>query len=171
MGGLVLNVFVEMSNMFLLLAGRTAEVQTGLHQPFPGQSARAGAKGTGEEGAGGLCGSCCSRPEESPKCPVYLSERYCASSHSHLSHPLYPLSHCSCSGCLPHDQSHKCRHRTKGDRFQPLCAVHTNICGFKLLISNIFAQFYIIFTFIFFLEEVLKQCDPPQLLNDRQTPY
>lgn len=99
--------------MFLVLAGSAAEVQTRLHQSFPVQSARAGAKEMGEEGAGGFSRPtvrCCSQAEEaeeSPQCPACPCQWYCASSHPHLSHQLYcQLSHCSCSGCLPRPVTH-----------------------------------------------------------------
>ena len=97
--------------MSLVLAGGASEVQTGLHQSFPGPAARAGAEDAGEEGAGGhgghAVGPRCSQAQESPQRPHYLSERYCASSHPHLSQPLCcPLSQCSCGGCWPHDQTH-----------------------------------------------------------------
>lgn len=100
--GVGFKCFVKERNTFMVLAGSTAEVQTRLHQSFPGQSARAGAKGTGEEGP---TVGCCSQAEESPQRPVHLSDRYCAKSHPHLSHSLYySLSLYSCSGCLPHDK-------------------------------------------------------------------
>lgn len=108
--------FVKRAICFWFLAGGAAEVQARLHQPFPGQAARAGAKDAGEEAAGGLGKPSvrrCSPAEESPQCPVYLSQRYRASSHPHLPHALCcTLSPCSCSGRLPHDQSHIYRHRT-----------------------------------------------------------
>lgn len=108
-----LQCFVRRNNMFLVLAGSAAEVQTRLHQSFPVQSARAGAKEMGEEGAGGFSRPtvrCCSQAEEaeeSPQCQAYPSQWYCASSHPHLAHQLYcQLSHCSCSGCLPRPVTH-----------------------------------------------------------------
>lgn len=53
-------------------------------------------------------------------------------------YPLWcPLSHCSCSGCLPHDQSHTYRHRTKrrGDSFQPVCVVFSRLIPIFLDLS------------------------------------
>lgn len=74
-----LNVLSRRIICFLVLAGCAAEVQTRLHQPFPGQSARAGAKDTGEEGAGAFgrpAVESCSPAEESPRGPIYLAQRY-----------------------------------------------------------------------------------------------
>lgn len=115
-----LNVLSRRIICFLVLAGRAAEVQTRLHQSFPGQTARAGAKDTREEGAGTFgrpAVESCSQAEESPQGPIHLVERYMpASTPPHVSHPLYcPLSHCSCSGCLPREQSHTHRHKTKSN--------------------------------------------------------
>lgn len=121
--GVGLKCFVKERNIFLVLAGSTAEIQTRLHQPFPGQSARAGAKGTREEGP---AVACCSHAEESPQRPIHFSERYCASSHSHLSHPLYySLSLCSCSGCLPPNKitNIEIQNTEQGSSCQPICVV------------------------------------------------
>ena len=118
--GVGLKCFVNKSNMSLVLAGGASEVQTGLHQSFPGPAARAGAEDAGEEGAGGhgghAVGPRCSQAQESPQRPGYLSERYCAGSHPHLSQPLCcPLSQCSCGGCLPHDHTHTHTQNKKQD--------------------------------------------------------
>lgn len=74
-----LNVLSRRIICFLVLTGCAAEVQTRLHQSFPGQSARAGAKDTGEEGAGAFgrpAVESCSPAEESPQGPIYLAQRY-----------------------------------------------------------------------------------------------
>lgn len=188
MGGLGLNILSRGAICFWFLAGCTAEIQTRLHQSFPGQSARAGAKGTGEEGAGGFVRptvGCCCQAEESPQCLVYLSEWYCASSPLHLSHPLScPLSLCSCNGCLPHDQSHKYRHRTaRGVVYSQYVLVHTNMSGFNLLLI-FFSILHILYLHLCFawrdaystkilywqskhwVSSSFRLEDPPQLLND-----
>ncbi|KAG7228055.1 hypothetical protein INR49_005677 [Caranx melampygus] len=58
--------------------GGTAEIQTRLHQPFPRQSARAGAKGRRKEAAGTVSRPtvtyCPQAGEASPQRPPYLSE-------------------------------------------------------------------------------------------------
>ena len=77
-GSLCLTVLSRRAACFLFLAGCTAEVPARLHQSLPGQTERAGAKGTGEEGAGRLGGPAVGRrsqAEESPRRPGHLSER------------------------------------------------------------------------------------------------
>lgn len=92
-----LSVMSRRAMCFWLLAGRTAEVQARLHHPFPGQTARAGAKGTGEEGSGGFgraAVECCCQAEESPRWPGSLSKRYRATSH------LSRTAHCSTAAAV-----------------------------------------------------------------------
>lgn len=87
-----LTCFVRKSNIFLVLAECTAEVQTGLHQSLPGKTARAGTTGAGEEGAGRFWGPSvrrCCRAEESPQWPLYLSERYSTTLTSFISCTAY----------------------------------------------------------------------------------
>lgn len=98
------------------LAGRAAEVQARLHRPFPEQTARAGAKGPGEEGPGPFGGPAAGRrrrAEESPQCSGNLSDRYGASSHlSHAAHCPVAAAVAVCHIIITHTY----RQRTKSER-------------------------------------------------------
>lgn len=143
--------------MFLFLAGSTAEVQTRLHQSFPGQTARAGEEGPGEEGSGRFSTAavgCCCQAEESPRCPLYLSEWYRASSsHPHLSH----TAHCPvaaavafCHIIITHIQT---QNKEQGGSFSASMCCFSKLrpifFGLKLLIGNILLN-YTSYSHLFF---------------------